>query len=155
MKFSQVIFIIEYLRVNTNVLFQSPVMNITHVQSTLINTSSEDTRRRLIGGNSQVPNCPMRVSISVVGLETGLGLETGFAGLGSRSRSRSRYPEVSVLVSVSEPSGLEYLAGLTSRPAFFTIMQLIREHPNLPPLPAQYDFASSRTEHTLRSMHIK
>ncbi len=57
------------------------------------------------------------MSSSVVGLEAGLGLglETGFAGLGSRSR----YPEVSVLVSVSDPSGLEYLAGLASRPAFF------------------------------------
>ncbi len=79
---------------------------------------------------------------SVVGLETGLGLETSFAGLGSR------YPEVSVLVSVlvsvSDPSGLEYLAGLASRPAFFIIMQLITEHPNLPPLPAQYDFASNQ-----------
>ena len=54
-------------------------------------------------------------TISVVGLETGFSW--------SRSWSRSRYPVVSVLVSVSDLSGLEDLTGLVSRPAFLTTLQ--------------------------------
>ena len=59
---------------------------------------------------------PIAPTVSSV-VET--GLETSSAGL--VSRSRSRHPVVSVLVSVSDPSGLEYLAGLASRPPLLTI----------------------------------
>ena len=67
----------------------------------------------------------LHVPVSVVGLETGLGLPTGLpTGFSwSRSWSRSRYPVVSVLVSVSDLSGLEDLTGLVSRPAFLTTLQ--------------------------------